>query len=133
MLKYRLINGGSGKKANIYSLIKRDKEVFTEYILSLQDSDKRKFLALFKRLKEQGIFNNKQKYEIIKGTDVVELKIPGHRILVHKIETVAKYKYIILSGFKKPKKNIQQNEINKAKEKSSQIIAENAAETSRRK
>lgn len=113
-------------------MMDRDREIYSEYISSLEDRDKKKFVSLLKFLKLQGTIFNKQKYEFIGGSDVVELKISNYRLLAHRIKNISKYKYIILCGFKKPKKGSQQREINTAKQYSAEIIAGNAIEQKRR-
>lgn len=129
MVEYKLINDGVGRKADIYSVVNRDAEVYSEYISGLENKDRKKFVSLFDFIKELGIIKIKEKYEVITGTDVVELKILNYRILAHRTKTITKYKYIVLLGFKKPKKGTQQRKIELAKKMSLEIIAGNAIET----
>lgn len=106
----------------------RGKNVFEEFLSKLTESDKKKVEALIMFLLIKGSVCNDQKYKIIKGTDVVELKAKRQRILTHRIETNTKFKYIILSGFQKPAPKIQTRHINIAKGLSNQIIAGNTEE-----
>ncbi|RLC22447.1 MAG: hypothetical protein DRH93_09865 [Deltaproteobacteria bacterium] len=127
MVKYKLHK--KGIKADIYSMIDdRGKNIFEEFLSRLQTGDKKKVEALIMFLLVKGSIVNDQKYRIIKGSDVVELKAKKQRILTHRIETNSKYKYIILSGFQKPAKKIQTRYINSAKVFSNEIIAGNTLE-----
>lgn len=76
----------------------------------------------------KGTMFNDQKYRIIKGSDVVELKSKKQRILTHRIKTNSKYKYIILSGFQKTSRKIQTRYIKSAKVFSNEVIAGNTLE-----
>ena len=127
MIKYKLYK--KGIKADIYSMIdERGKNIFEEFLLRLESGDKKKVVALITFLLIKGTIFNDQKYRIIKGSDVVELKSKKQRILTHRIKTNYKYKYIILSGFQKPSRKIQTRYIENAKVFSNEVIVGNTLE-----
>lgn len=103
--------------------------VFDNFIKGLNEQEIKKVLALLSFLKKVGPIPNIEKYRVISQSDVVELKAKPYRFLTHRIESSNKrYKFIILSCFKKPNKKQQDREILKAKRISAEIVAGNGIE-----
>ena len=82
-----------------------------EFLLALSDGDKAKMYALFKRLGDIGLINNKEKFKKIEGTNFYEFKSfqirmpcffePGKRV-------------IVTHGFRKQGDKIPRSEIERA-------------------
>ena len=104
----------SGREYYLYGVIKNYKCPVREYIDSLDEKDKKQIIALILFIANNGIPQDKRKFNYI-GDKIYELKTHrGVRILCFK-GTPVLYKSLILThGFKKPKNRVLMKEKEKA-------------------
>ena len=69
-----------GKFFKIQAIIENDRCYFKEFYDGLNESDKKKILALLKRIAEEGPINNEEKFKKLEG-DVWEFKSYQIRVL----------------------------------------------------
>lgn len=101
----------SGKQHDIYAIHKNDRCPVQDFLISLQDSGRKKIIALLKRTAENGTLSNTEKFKKLKGSDLWEFKSYQIRILC----AFKDDRIIILShGFTKKSDKTPRSEIKKA-------------------